>query len=543
MKKLFLTHNAAFCLFLFFASFYFLTNAGGYKEGDESVMSALARQIAYHGKIGFEKTQYPPEEDPCTKGTDGLYHPKWGLGQSLVQVPFYFAHRLLWTIIPYDREDPRDSTASRFSEMLLVFSCPSGISALGCLLLFFLGLRLGFSRRASLLLTFVYALGTMVWPYSKSLMSGATLNTAILGGVYGVISYRFDHKRKWLLLSSACMGFALITKVVSFGLLVPLLAYLFFSPNRRKRVGTILVCFVLPYALFAAFQLWYNMLRYGDLFTFGYDRQWDALGFSTPFYVGLWGLFLSPGKSFFLYTPAAILGLVCLRPFLKEKKAECLLFLGVAGFFTIPHSLWVQWAGDWAWGPRFLVPVVPYFILPIGYCFKNWYGLTRPQRGFAVALVAVSLFVQILGVAIHPFSFIEIRWDIVSRFLKESPKYSYADTYGENAFVNFSPMFSHIVGNWWLFKHMILDYDLRKDAPWKTLGDFEVDSPKWVKGNRTIPFWWPISFSMASPRVEKWVIGLALANAMTVLLVGLRLRRELSPSGSGIEGDEKEGTE
>ncbi|MBW1998359.1 MAG: hypothetical protein JRJ29_10410 [Deltaproteobacteria bacterium] len=533
MKRISPKHKAALYLFLFFASFYYLTNAGGYKAGDESVMSALARQMAYKGKIGFDKTQYPPGEDPCTRGIDGLYHPKWGLGQSLVEVPFYFLHRIVWQVVPYDQRLPRVSIIHRLSEMLTVFICPSVISALGCTLVFLFGLRLGFSRRVSIVLSLIYGIGTMVWPYSKSLMSEATLNVAMLGGVYATVSYVSDRKKWWLTVSALCMGFALITKVVSTIVLFPLLVYLFLGVTQR-RIGDIVVYFILPYLLFVGLQLWYNMIRYGDLLTFGYDRHWGSLGFCTPLYVGLWGLFLSPGKSFFLYTPISLLGLVSSRAFFKNRKAEALLFLGTTAVFTIPHSLWVLWAGDWAWGPRFLLPITPYLVLPIGYYLEKWPSISRLKKTCVGVLIAGSVFVQILGVTIHPFSFIESRWTVASRLLKETKPYTYVGTYAENAMVNFSPVFSHIVGNWWLFKHLILSYDLWKDVPWKDLGDFNLPPPKWVKDNRTIPFWWPISFSMVSGTDKRWIVPLALASFFAVVWFAVRLSGEIAEPNAPV---------
>ena len=58
----------------------------------------------------------------------------------------------------------------------------------------------------------------------------------------------------------------------------------------------------------------------------------------------------------------------------------------------------------------------------------------------------------------------------------------------QDTFNNFSPYFSHVAGNWWLFKHMVLSYDLWSDSPWRQLGNFGLDPPLWFIGNRTIPF-------------------------------------------------------
>ncbi len=92
---------------------------------------------------------------------------------------------------------------------------------------------------------------------------------------------------------------------------------------------------------------------------------------------------------------------------------------------------------------------------------------------------------------------------------------------------NFSPMFSHIMGNWWLFNQTCADYDLWQDFPWKPLKTLELEKPMWVHRNRTIAFWWPIGIPWVAPSSRHWVRALALANFLFVLWFGLRIRRLL----------------
>ncbi|MFH1624738.1 MAG: hypothetical protein ABID54_06235, partial [Pseudomonadota bacterium] len=73
-----------------FFFFYTLTNAGWYKAGDEFFMGQVARQMVTNGQIGFElrePLQDPFSDDYISKGPNGRYYTKWGLGQSLVEVP------------------------------------------------------------------------------------------------------------------------------------------------------------------------------------------------------------------------------------------------------------------------------------------------------------------------------------------------------------------------------------------------------------------------------------------------------------------------
>lgn len=525
-----LGRSPTFCLFFFFSFFYYFTNAGWYKEGDESAHLAVARNMVRNGAIGLvmdESAGEGPGGEDLVRGRDGLWHFKWGIGQSLVEVPFYFAYRVVTTLFPPGigaaAVDPVKDT---ISEMVFLFLCPSIFSALGCSLVYALGVRLGYRPCVSILLSLAYGLGTMAWPYSKSLMSDTTLNVAILGAVYCSVSYVALRRKYWLLGSGALMGLALIVKPMSAIVSPALMAYVLGSARSKRAAIPILLCFCLPLAACAGFQLWYNDLRYGDVFQFGYEKGWGALGFCTPLDVGLYGLFLSPGKGFFLYNPVAILGLVKAGEFFRARKGEALLFLGITVSYALPHALWCLWHGDWAWGPRFLLVIVPYFILFSGAVFERWSMRPAFARTTIVSLCIISVGIQVLGVAIHPFSFPRARWEVISQLtgLNDHDR-TYRRASVESAFAHFNPTFSHVLGNWWLLKHMVFSYDLCSDVPWREMGDMGRAPPTWVKGDRTVPFWWPVAFPMRSPLSSSWVLALAAADLLLVCWWALRLRR------------------
>jgi hypothetical protein len=514
-------------LFLFFLAFYYLTNAGWHKIGDENAVLMVARQIAMKGQVGFDSKMAP--EDPygdIVQGVNRLFYFKWSLGQSLVETPLIFIHHVLWSFIHSDHSGQSVSPAYNASEFLFLIFGPSAISAFGCLLLFWLALRLGFAQATGVLLALIYGLGTMIWPYSKSFMSETTLNVALLGGVYAVVSYTVTRQRWWLVLSGACVGFSVLTKPMALVVVPVLLLYLFakVGPSRAARdIGTF---WMIPFMVFLVVQGWHNTIRYGNFMEFGYGQGWDRFGFCTPLYVGLWGLFLSPGKSFFLYTPAAALSLTSAKMFFKDRKQEACLFLGICVVYVLPHALWCLWAGDWAWGPRFLLVITPYLILPVGWVLTGWIEKRRLTRIILGGVLVASVAVQVLGVAIHPFAFIEIRTDVTSPLMNpQIPDVTYARSYAENALISFSPMFSHLVGNWWLLKHMVFVYPFQDDAPWRALGVFELDLSKYVQKNRIIPFSWIVTLPAISPSLKTWVYGLAGIVLLTTLWSGIGLRR------------------
>ena len=523
--------SPAWFLFGFFFLFYTFTNAGWYKAGDEFFTVQVARQLVTKGQIGFEleePLQDPYAEDYILKGPDSRFYTKWGLGQSLVEVPFLFFHRLVTSVHLPTHIGGGLPDESYHSEWMFLILCPSLVSALGCALLYGFGRRLGYSERVAMVLSVVYGLCTMVWPYSKSLMSEGTLNVAILGGVYGALSYSVDNRKGWLTVSGACLGFAVITKIMSLVVMPLVVVYLLASRDFRSTLRDVCLFFLPLLILFLSVEGWHNAVRYGTIWPSGYDKGWGVLGFSTPLYAGLWGLFASPGKSFFVYSPVCLLGLLSARSFFKRNRNEACLFLCIAGAYTIPHALWCLWAGDWAWGPRFLLVITPYLILPAGEFFRTWSVKSRVTKGITLGLLGLSLWVQILGVTVHPFAFIETRAGVVTRLIDlNSMVFTYAGAYCEDTFNQFSPRFSHVVGNWWLFKHMLFNYDLWSDAPWSALGDFGLDPPKWVVGNRTIPFWWPVTVPLIAPASNVWVYPLVILNFLLLVLSGRKVALNL----------------
>ena len=517
------------CFFLlgFFFLFFTLTNAGWYKAGDELFMVQVARQMVTKGQIGFDLTEPPQDphsEDYIAKGPDGRYYTKWGLGQSLVEAPFIFLHRLTTFIHLPTHIGGALPGVPYHSEWMFLILCPSLISAIGCALVYCLGRRLGYSERLAMVLSLVYGLCTMVWPYSKSLMSEGTLNAVILGGVYAAVSYSTDNHKRWLTVCGACLGFAAITKITSFVVVPLVMGYLLASRDFRSTLWNVGLFFLPPLLLGLGVEGWHNAVRYGTIWPSGYDKGWGALGFSTPLYVGLWGLLASPGKSFFLYAPVCLLGLVSARGFFQRNRKEALLFLEIAAAYTLLHAVWCLWAGDWAWGPRFLLVITPYLILPAGVFFGSWPMKSRVARWVTVGVLVFSVWVQILGVSVHPFAFIQTRAGVVNKFVDLGPMvFTYAGATCEDTFNQFSPRFSHVAGNWWLLKHMIFSYDLWSDSPWSQLGDFGLDPPIWVTGNRTIPFWWPAALPLIVPSSKAWIYPLVVLNLLLLVLSAMKV--------------------
>jgi hypothetical protein len=68
------------------------------------------------------------------------------------------------------------------------------------------------------------------------------------------------------------------------------------------------------------------------------------------------------------------------------------------------------------------------------------------------------------------------------------------------------------------------------------LGDFGLDPPIWVTGNRTIPFWWPVALPLKAPSSKTWVYyPLVILNFLLLVLAARKVASRLLHS-TGKEG-------
>jgi hypothetical protein len=107
--------------------------------------------------------------------------------------------------------------------------------------------------------------------------------------------------------------------------------------------------------------------------------------------VGLVGLAASPAESVFLYCPPYLLGLAGLWRLLRLDRRLLPVFWCL-GIHVLLVATLRHWAGEWAWGPRYLVASLP--LVCIGLPFAGW----RPA--VTRSLVVLGLVVQLLGISV-----------------------------------------------------------------------------------------------------------------------------------------------
>jgi hypothetical protein len=145
--------------------------------------------------------------------------------------------------------------------------------------------------------------------------------------------------------------------------------------------------FAIPIAVTAVLLVAYNLIRFGSPFDTGYHFD-SGEGFTTPIWQGLWGLLFSPYRSLFLHTPLFIASVPAFVPFYRRHRSEAIAIAGLSAALVLMYSAWWMWWGGFAWGPRFLVPLTPFWVLLLAPVVEGletgaWRLPRTPARGRA----------------------------------------------------------------------------------------------------------------------------------------------------------------
>lgn len=391
-------------------------------------------QVRYEAVYNWVMTGRPILLDPVindwsgVRGRNGFFYSYFGAGAS-VAAPLVWLGSLI--------DDP-PGEASRF-----FFSLTSGIfGALTAAVLYLFYVELGISERRALGWAMVNAFGTLLWPSSNSSYDNAQHAFFLLLAVF--LGYRSATRRSNLLAAwGGLVGGALILYQEYFLLLIPALAISTLvwpaselgartedpqqtSTPLGKLPGsavsesfrTLIVRsraafhtfvaegrFCSRYGLFVGatgiglgLSLAYNFLRFESIFHNGrveFQLQRVYPLFGNPL-AGFLTLLASPGKSIFLYSPPIILGLLGIRRLWRRQPSLGCTIVATSVILVLFISTIAFAGGDWCWGPRYLVPLLPLWALAMPFV-----PMTRFRRWLLPAIISAGLAVQVLGVSME----------------------------------------------------------------------------------------------------------------------------------------------
>lgn len=351
-------------------------------------MFSAAESLVRRGVLHIDQIRWMGLQQG-TFGLDGHLYSRKGIGMSLLLVP------LVWL----GQQIPSWGGATT----ALLFN--SLVTAATAVLLFVVARQIGYGEREALIGALVFGLATLAWPYAKTCFSEPLAGLCLLIAFWALLRLRESASPAISAIGGAALALAVATRYANLAMIPLFGAFLVYETWRRNimpgqnslALWRVVGAFVLPLAIAAALLAAYNVARYGNPLDTGYlpEERFDG-----NWLEGVAGLLVSPGRGLFLYAPVLLLALPAIPTFVLRHRAIAVLAYSIALTHVLLYGKWFMWHGGYAWGPRFMVPTVPFLVIALLPVIVWMQGSAR-WRGFFVLLVVLSMLIQVLGLSVH----------------------------------------------------------------------------------------------------------------------------------------------
>ncbi len=332
--------------------------------------------------------------------------------------------------------------------------------------------RLGYGIGAGVGVGLSFGLATMAWPFAKLDFAEPGVAFFLVAATLALLRYGEGFRYRWALAASVLVMAAIFTKYVAV-ITLPMFFLQLVLMRRQAGVGwrTLLsrswrgglvfasphLVLLLPGLAILSVVFDFRLLYESELLA-GLGRGW--LG--VPLWLGLWGLLFSWGKGFFLYNPIMWVAVPAVVWFVRRHGWKATVFVAIPLAYLAIYSKKEVWYGGNTWGPRYLLPAIP-FLMVMAAPLYEWV-LARRRRWPGVALgvvLAVSVFVQTLGVAKDFDLYLSLYVDEIVEQLpehgaeyggREYQRWSSIQPEGDLAAVLYSYQFSPLLAHVWLLR-------------------------------------------------------------------------------------------
>ena len=360
-------------------------------------------------------------------GRGGRIYAWYGIGQSLLMLPADVvgtaaAHAPWW------RGYVRSHATPQIRGIVVSVSTNVLLNVLTALVaLEFLEL-LGFSRVQSIAGTLALICATTHLHYAQNMQENNYIFLLTLTGLWLQLRWAETGERRWLWWGAGALGLNLLTRMttaldVMGAAIFVLLVGVFARTDGDSRIAELLgarrvkeyLQTVVPvYAVFAFLDRLYQFVRFGS-WTGTYMRlqanelmrREPTLPKNFPFsghwfqggvHSGLLGPLFEPEKSIFVFDPlfglALLLTIVLWRRMPAVLRAYALAMLALLAAYMVLYARYFAWAGDFAWGDRYISSVVELFgmlAVPLLMRYRRELGRVVWVCGWCVVVASVAI--------------------------------------------------------------------------------------------------------------------------------------------------------
>jgi hypothetical protein len=415
-----------FCVFFFFLTINLISTGGHTDMWDGMVTFLLAESMAtkqsakLHPNIPTilnsdsgdsvnEMIHYEVQNYMIVTGK----YANWTL-QSMPLEPVYSSRSLLLPaiFIPFYYASLAISVPPILVIPLFVNSI---IIALTASVIFCFSIEIYSSRKIAFALGLIFSGCSFILPYNTSLFPQPLQTLLITTAAFFIIKSlhfhssficnytksKIDNNNKALYFASLggiFLGLSVFAHPTSIIVIPGFIVYSIFSMRHNKK-SLILLLLSLSVVLF--FMGLVNYLRFGSFTEFGYGSYFGTLSYNAG-WTGLLGLLVSPGKGLIFYFPVVFL----IPLALKYKYREDRWFFFLVVYIITVHWLYFGtlddtesrfWSGAIAWGPRYLVPILPFMTLALGTLLTRFYRIALLLRASLLILCVAGFIINLPG--------------------------------------------------------------------------------------------------------------------------------------------------
>ena len=376
-----------------------LLNPGNFGTIDTEVRLRVARWIRLGEPLNAGEFGVP--------GRNGVLHPHFGIGQSLVLLPFdALADGVLAPLLR--RAGLNAEKQHQGVEVVTAFLMQWFLASCALILAYLLLQHFDFDSLASAAGAASLLFATTCLAYVQCAQENLLLLVLALGALCGIRQWRRDGRLVWCAAAGAACGFALLTRLTSVMALLVFAAFAVCWGGNWKRF---LAGFLPPVLVAVLFERLYQWYRFGNLLgsyvETGPPGAPPSYPFQAPFWSGFLGTLFSPDKSIFLFDPLLLLliGLAVWR-WRKLDRDLRILLLGLAALLAMHilfHAKYFVFGGDVAWGHRYVVlPVELLALFAVPLLLTHGGSMPALCRRAAWCLVAVSVMLQMASTTMAP---------------------------------------------------------------------------------------------------------------------------------------------
>ncbi len=260
--------------------------------------------------------------------------------------------------------------------------------------------------------TLAVSFGTMLWPYTAVYYGHVPAAMFLCIAFYFLFSMKKlpeSRSTRGFFLAGLSLGFAFISDYTTAVVIAGLIAYAMYLLGKQDFSNIIKYGIALAVGalipLSAMFV--YNIGVYGNPFTFGYAHQYIlqtqqqgglslSLGTKLDFMV-LYRITFDPQFGLFWQSPVLILTFIGFVTALWKSPYRiegCLSLFSVASILLLNAAIIIWWGGH-AFGPRYLIVALPFFIIPLALLPDAFVSIMNSLTIVSAAQMLIPLMGQI----------------------------------------------------------------------------------------------------------------------------------------------------